>query len=169
VASCFRAARYWLFWLLFVATFALDQASKQIIWRTLPSGYDAPPVPLIPGVFNLVHVHNRGAAFSLFSGYGWLLVVLALGALVATFIWRRNLELERRAVQFAFGMLTGGIVGNVADRLLYGYVVDFLDVILPGYGHWPAFNIADAGICIGVLLYLVVSFRHPVVPKESAE
>lgn len=147
----------------------LDQLTKMAVLAWVPfteKEYDA--LAIIPGVFNLVHVYNHGAAFSLFSGYGWALVMLALVALWAIFYWRRALELEKTGVQWAFGLLTGGILGNVIDRLAHGHVVDFLDVILPFYGRWPAFNVADCGICIGVGLYLLYSFRHPQNAEKSA-
>jgi signal peptidase II len=115
------------------------------------------------------------------SGQGVLLVALAVIALAAIFHWRRSLELERKSVQFSFGLLTGGIVGNVVDRLLYGHVVDFIDINPPGYGflvkhllgwpegsRWPAFNIADSGICIGVFLYMGISFFTPARNNASS-
>jgi signal peptidase II len=156
-----RMRRYRPFWGVFVTTLVLDQVSKQIVLACIPSSYEHPPVTVIPGFFNLMHIYNRGAAFSMLNGQGWLLVLLALGALAAIFRWRRSLELEKLPVQWAFGLLTGGIVGNVIDRMLHGFVVDFLDVILPFYGNWPTFNIADMGICIGVFLYLFLSLRSP--------
>lgn len=160
-----RFRRYRLFWTVCLVTLVLDQITKLVVLAWIPDSYANPPIEVIPGFFNLVHVYNKGAAFSLFSGYGWLLVLLALGALTAIFFWRRSLELEKTVVQWAFGLLTGGIVGNVVDRMAHGHVVDFLDFNLPLYGHWPAFNVADSGICIGVVLYLVHSFRQP--PKTA--
>ncbi len=167
-----RFRRYRLFWSVALIVLALDQLSKLAVlaWVPLTETVDD-KLEIIPGFFNLVHVYNHGAAFSLFSGYGWALVLLALVALFAIFYWRRALELEKPGVQWAFGLLTGGILGNVIDRLIHGHVVDFLDVILPFYGRWPAFNVADCGICVGVGLYLIYSFRHPqnAEGKKAAE
>lgn len=163
-----RLRHYLLFWIVFLVVLGLDQATKLAVLAWVPDSYENPPIEVIPGFLNLVHVYNHGAAFSLFSGYGWVLVILALGALFAIFYWRRALELERTGVQWAFGLLTGGIVGNVIDRLAYGHVVDFVDVTLPFYGRWPAFNVADSGICVGVGLYLLYSFRQPVGKSAPA-
>ena len=163
-----RFRRYRLFWSVAVVVLVLDQLSKLAVlaWVPLTETTDD-AIAIIPDFFNLVHVYNHGAAFSLFSGYGWALVILALVALWAIFRWRRALELEKTGVQWAFGLLTGGILGNVIDRLIHGHVVDFLDVILPFYGRWPAFNVADCGICVGVGLYLLYSFRHPQGAEEK--
>ena len=94
----------------------------------------------------------------MFAGYsawlGWLGVI----ALVAIFVFRRELELHRPLLQYSFGLLCGGILGNVCDRVRYGHVVDFLDFHLPGY-RYPAFNLADSGITVGVVIYLLYSLR----------
>ena len=164
-----RFRRYRLFWIIEVIVLALDQLTKLAVLEWVPfTQSEADAIAIVPGFLNLVHVYNHGAAFSLFSGYGWALVLLALVALFAIFFWRRALELEKTGVQVAFGLLSGGIVGNVIDRLIHGHVVDFLDVILPFYGRWPAFNVADMGICIGVGLYLIYSFRQPQKADEDA-
>ncbi|MDR1497928.1 MAG: signal peptidase II [Puniceicoccales bacterium] len=174
-----RLARYRRFWIFFTATVLLDQASKLAVLAWLPPSYDRtgflnPPFEVIPDFFNLVHVYNTGAAFSMLSGQSVFLFAFAIAALVIIFRYRRSFELERKSVQLAFGLLTGGIAGNAIDRLLYGHVVDFIDVNPPGYGflvktflgwsehsRWPAFNIADSAICIGVILYVVLNILFP--------
>ncbi len=176
--------RYALFWKLAFAVFAADQISKLIIIGTLPPmtpglpGFDpnAAPVEVIPGFFNIVHVGNFGAAWGIFHGQKILLSLFALGALVLIFRFRRQLELDRRPVQLAFGLLTGGIFGNLLDRLWHGYVVDFLDFTLPLIDYrWPAFNIADCGIVIGVGIFLVLNtlplfgFNHPEAKRFNEE
>jgi signal peptidase II len=182
----YRMARYKRFWLVALAVFALDQITKFAVLAWIPPRNFDNPVVVIPGFFNLVHVYNRGAAFSILVGYGWLLVLFAAGALAAIFHWRRHLQLEKKSSQWIFGLMAGGIVGNVIDRMLHGHVVDFLDVVPPGFSwlastflgwppesHWPAFNIADCGICIGVFLFLGLSFFEPrkgtLAPKSGKE
>ena len=86
-----------------------------------------------------------------------MLALMALAALAAVFYYRKELKFEIPAMQLSFGLICGGIVGNLVDRALHGYVVDFLDFLLAGY-RWPTFNLADSGICIGVTLYLLNSF-----------
>lgn len=123
------------------------------------------PIVVVPGFFRLVHWYNTGAAWGLFRDGNTLLAIVAILTLIGLFLWRRQFQLERPLNQIAFGLVTGGIVGNVLDRWRHGHVVDFLDFSLAGY-HWPAFNIADSGICIGVALYLIASWRQP--PPQSA-
>ena len=89
-----------------------------------------------------------------------LLALLAAGTLIAIFLWRHALGLHDRMAQICFGLLCGGIIGNLTDRLLYHHVVDFLDFHFGGYAY-PTFNIADSGICCGVVLYLIHSLRQP--------
>lgn len=149
--------------------FVLDQASKAWIISRLPLGTYGEPdaIPVIRGFFHIVHVGNTGAAWSLFAGQSFVLALLALVTLGAIVRWRRELELHVGLVQTAFGLLCGGIVGNLLDRLLHGHVVDFLDFHFGSY-IYPTFNIADAGICIGVVLYLFHSFRaEPKKPDRS--
>lgn len=160
---------------LFAATaivFLLDQLTKQWVISNLAfnSYYypqDADVIEVIKGFFYLVHIGNEGAAWGMFSGHGEILSLFTLIALVAIYKFRHRLELYRKPVQIAFGLLIGGALGNLADRLLYGHVVDFLDfqfgfsipLILPN-GRYPAFNIADCGIVIGVFIYLLTGFFY---------
>lgn len=151
-------------WLITLAliVFILDQLSKFLIVLNLPYGTYGPPghIEIIPGFFNLVHVGNTGAAWSLFTGKSLPLALLALVTLAAIFIYRRSLGLRLPPVQTSFGLLCGGIVGNLVDRLLHHHVIDFLDFHFGSY-IYPTFNVADSGICIGVAVYLWYSFRTP--------
>ncbi|MCX6937799.1 MAG: signal peptidase II [Verrucomicrobia bacterium] len=161
-----RVRSYLRLWSLALIVLALDQLTKawivaRIDFADAPDAW--PPtgsITLIDGFFYLVHVGNTGAAWSLFEGKSTLLALLAGITLAAIFIWRRHLGLKEPRVQLAFGLLCGGIVGNFIDRLRYNHVVDFLDFHFGAY-IYPTFNIADAGICIGVVLYLYHSFREP--------
>jgi signal peptidase II len=147
---------------LLLIVVALDQASKAWIVAHLPLGtYGRPDaIPVVRGFLYLVHVGNTGAAWSMLTGRSFLLAALAAATLVAIFLWRRALGLRDRTAQISFGLLCGGIIGNLSDRLVYGHVVDFLDFHFGSYVY-PTFNIADAGICCGVLLYLFHSLRQP--------
>src|SRR5581483_4630797 len=97
---------------------------------------------------------------SMFTGRSVLLAILAAGTLAAIFYWRRALGLRERVAQICFGLLCGGIFGNLVDRLTHGYVIDFIDLHFGSYVY-PTFNVADSGICVGVLLYLWQSLRTP--------
>lgn len=158
-----RFAAYRLLWILGLTTLVLDQVSKLWIVRHLPLGtyhIHQGAIPVIEGFFHLVHVGNTGAAWSLFTGKSSLLALLAAFTLGAIFWWRHTLGLRDRLVQWAFGLLCGGIVGNLIDRIAYRHVVDFLDFHFGSY-IYPTFNVADCGICIGVGLYLIYSLRQP--------
>jgi signal peptidase II len=156
-----RFLAYRRLWLLGLIVFVLDQWTKHLINAQLPLGsYGASGKTVIPGFFNLVHVGNTGAAWSMFSGKSTGLALLALGTLVAIFFWRRALGLRHPSAQAAFGLLCGGIVGNLVDRLVHGHVIDFIDLHFGGYTY-PTFNVADSGICVGVFWYILWSLRQP--------
>lgn len=158
-----RVAAYRLLLAIALTVLLADQASKAAIAARLPFPTYGEPmaIPVIRGFFYLVHVGNTGAAWSMFSGQGLLLALLAAATLIAIFVWRRALGLRDRIAQISFGFLTGGIAGNLVDRLARGHVVDFIDLHFGSYVY-PTFNIADSGICVGVVLYLWHSFReHP--------
>lgn len=113
----------------------------------------------ITGFFNLVEVWNRGVSFGLFaSSSPWtpvLLSALAIGISIVLLVWLR--KAETLLLSIALGIVIGGAVGNVIDRILWGHVFDFLDFHIAGY-HWPAFNVADSAITIGVALILIDGF-----------
>ncbi|MES2693063.1 MAG: signal peptidase II [Verrucomicrobiota bacterium] len=160
-----RVKAYGLLWVLGIAIFVADQASK--IWIDNKVPFDryhthAPgtDITVIPGFFYIIHVGNTGAAWSMFSGFPVLLALLAGATLIGIFFWRHSLGLKDRFTQICFGLLCGGIVGNLVDRLLHGHVIDFIDLHFGSY-IYPTFNIADSGICVGVILYLWRSLRTP--------
>jgi len=146
----------------------LDQLTKGWIVANLPfPAYGEPhAIKVIDGVFHLVHVGNTGAAWSLFTGQSVFLAILAAATLVGIFVWRRALGLRHRICQVAFGLLCGGIAGNLVDRLVHGHVIDFVDLHFGSY-IYPTFNVADSGICVGVVLYLWHSLRAP-APRASS-
>jgi len=114
---------------------------------------------IIPGFFNLVYVTNTGAAFGFLAGdKTWLrqvfFVGVALVALIVIVIAYAHLRKQSRIFVFALGLIGGGAIGNLIDRLRFGSVVDFLDFYLGSY-HWPAFNAADSAITVGVGLFLL--------------
>lgn len=155
-------------WLLALSAgvFVLDQTTKAWICAQLPYPTYGPPghIAVIEGFFNLVNVGNTGAAWSLFSGRSTFLALLAVATLIAIFAWRRQLGLRLWPVQASFGLLCGGILGNLTDRLLHGHVIDFLDFHFGSYTY-PTFNVADSGICVGVTIYLLHSLRQPAEPS----
>lgn len=162
--------RYRLLLILATVVFALDQITKTWIFMNLELDSYFPPeaITVIDGFFYIVHVGNEGAAWGILSGYGGLLAVFAFAALFVIYKMRDALELQKRPMQWAFGLLIGGILGNLVDRLVHGHVIDFLDFHFPftipwvlPTGRYPSFNVADCGIVIGVFLYLILSFKEP--------
>ena len=166
-SSIARLLVYRRLWVLATVVFALDQLTKHWLNARLPLGsYGPTGITIIPGFFNLVHVGNTGAAWSMFTGKSTLLGLLAGATLLAIFYWRRQLGLRLPAAQSAFGLLCGGIVGNLVDRLLHGHVIDFIDLHFGSYTY-PTFNVADSGICVGVFWYVLWSLRHPASGNSS--
>lgn len=145
-----------------VAIVALDQTTKWCVTQALDL-YQS--VPIIDGLFNLTYVRNAGAAFGLFGELpgavrGPLFIVVSLGALVVLGTLLAGLRPEERGLRIAIAVVLGGATGNLIDRLLEGEVIDFFDVYWRQY-HWPAFNVADSCISLGVAALLVLSFRRP--------
>jgi signal peptidase II len=144
-------------WLCAGAVFAADQVSK---WWILEHVMNPPRFIEVTPFFNLVLVWNRGITFGVFSGapdwIPWVLIAFALIVAVALAVWLRRADAAMLAC--ALGAVIGGAVGNVIDRLRFGAVVDFLDFHAFGY-HWPAFNVADSAIVIGVGLLMLDSLK----------
>ena len=137
---------------LAIVTLALDQLSK---WWIVNFIMKPPVVQEVGPFFNLVLGYNRGVSFGMFGSDSelirWLLCALAILIIFALIIWLLRIEKFRLAA--ALGLIIGGAVGNVIDRILIGAVVDFLDFHIAGF-HWPAFNIADMGITCGAALLI---------------
>jgi signal peptidase II len=146
----------WL-WLTGLALI-LDQITKVMVMENLVAYQD---VIALTGFFNLVHVHNTGAAFSLFADQpGWQQGFFVTVALIATVVILYLLRKTRGQSLFSasLALILGGAVGNLVDRVLYGHVIDFLDFYL-GTWHWPAFNVADTAITVGAGLMIWDSLR----------
>ncbi|HWP57322.1 MAG TPA: signal peptidase II [Candidatus Acidoferrales bacterium] len=158
--------------LVFASTVVLDQLSKIVVDRTLPLHVS---IPVIENFFNLTYIRNKGAAFGMLANspetfrLAFLLVfsVTAIGFLIVAL---RRLPASERALTVALSLILGGAIGNLIDRFLYGEVIDFLDFHWSGY-HWPAFNLADSFITIGVGLALcrlaTAKDEDPFAPKKD--
>jgi signal peptidase II len=134
----------------------LDQVSK---WWVVTEVMNPPRfIPVFPS-FNLVMGWNRGVSFGIFDSDSppnqWLLIALALVVVTVLLVWLKRDD--SRLVSAALGMIVGGALGNVIDRIHYGAVADFLDFYVGDF-HWPAFNVADTGITIGVVVLVLESF-----------
>ncbi|MES9964573.1 MAG: signal peptidase II [Candidatus Sedimenticola sp. 20ELBAFRAG] len=146
----------WLW--LSVIIIGLDQISKQLVESSLMV-YET--VPLVP-FFNLTLAYNEGAAFSFLSDQGgwqrWFFSALALIVSIIMVFWMKRLQQSEWLIAISLSLIVGGALGNLIDRVLFGHVIDFLDIYYQQW-HWPAFNIADSAIFIGVIFMLFDAFR----------
>lgn len=136
------------------AVLILDQVTKALILAHLPLGGS---IAVIPGFFDLTHVHNPGGAFGFLAGMSaevrsllFIAVSLVAAGLILYFYWQT--PLGQRFLSVGLALIFGGAVGNLVDRMRFGIVVDFLDVYA-GTLHWPAFNVADSAITIGIGIF----------------
>lgn len=154
---------HWLWLSLLVIS--LDQITK--IWVSYSLELHQ-SIAIFPS-FNLTLLHNPGAAFSFLATAGgwqrWFFSVLAVVISIAIIIWLRRLSPEQKWLAAALALILGGAVGNVTDRLIYGYVIDFLDFYYQSW-HWPAFNLADSAITLGAFMLIIDVIREPARPED---
>jgi signal peptidase II len=138
----------WL-WLA-VAVVVLDLGTKALMSSLLDYGR---PVEVLP-FFDLTLLHNTGAAFSFLAGHAgwqrWFFAVIAVGASIGLTIWMSRLKTDEKLLGASLALIIGGALGNLYDRLVHGYVIDFLSFHVAGW-YWPAFNVADIGITLGAI------------------
>jgi signal peptidase II len=149
-----------LAWSLIVTLALADQLAKILTLRFIPYQES---IPVIPGFFNLTHLHNTGAAFSMLHDNNLFFILLSCAVFITLIVLRRHFS--GLLMQCGWLLLLSGIIGNVTDRIRLGHVVDFLDFQFGGY-HWPAFNVADSCICIAAGLFLLSGF-FPEKPAEA--
>ena len=154
-----------------VLIIGLDQFTKLIVRQFLG---DSQEKIVLEGFFKFVHWGNTGAAWSLFRGNNYLLALVAIAALVVLYFSRHHFEARTLLGQVAFGLICGGIIGNLIDRLLFGHVIDFIYFYLVQRGGtemgFPAFNVADSAICTGVGLVFLITWKSErgATPAESS-
>jgi signal peptidase II len=151
---------------LSLAVLVVDQLTKQVVEHSMRVYQSIEILPF----FNLTYLRNQGAAFSFLSDAGgwqrWFFVALSVGASLGIGYWLTRLRSDQRAEAIGWSLVLGGAVGNLIDRMVFGFVIDFLDVYYNDW-HWPAFNIADSAITVGIGLLLIDSFRPRVVPVRT--
>jgi len=155
--------------LIAVLVVALDQFTKQLALRLL--GPERERI-IIEGFFRFVCWCNTGAAYSFLRGHNGWLAVVAVVAIVVLFCTKHHFQADTTMGQVAFGLIFGGIVGNLFDRVHYKYVVDFLRFYLDQRGGteigFPAFNVADSAICTGVGLIFLITWREEQKARAAA-
>ncbi|BCS51732.1 signal peptidase II [Geobacter sp. SVR] len=151
--------RWQLFTVIASVGLVLDQASKLYIDRVM-SLYQS--IPVIDGLFNIFYIRNKGAAFSFLSHASWrvpFFIAVSLVASLVIVVAFGRLRDDQRLAQVSLAMIFSGAVGNLIDRIRLGEVIDFLDVYWKTH-HWPAFNVADSCICVGVALLALDMMRE---------
>ncbi len=161
-----KASGYGMVAAIAAAVVAVDQLSKWYVERSMQLHQS---IPVIDGLFSLTYVRNAGAAFGLFADLPWtarmpLLVLVSVGALGVLVVILRGLHPNEVGLRVALAGVLGGAIGNLIDRVRYGEVVDFVDVYWREY-HWPAFNVADSCITVGIGVLLF----HSLWPRRSPE
>ena len=163
--------KYWVLLVVCLLVLSLDQYSKYTVQKNLPLHQR---VEVISGFFNLTHVRNTGGAFGILGGslggMGMVFFVsvslIAVGAIL--FLLRRIRE-DEKILALSFSFVLAGAIGNLIDRLLYGEVIDFLEFYYSSF-YWPAFNVADSAICVGIgLMAVEILLRdHKKNPRSQA-
>lgn len=155
---------------LAIVLLVLDRWTKHLVASTMEL-YSHEDV--VPGLFRLYHTRNTGIAFSLFDDAGPLVkewILPAVGVLAVGFIIYLFFQTAASAwlTRLSLALIFAGALGNLYDRIVFGYVTDFLDVYVNGH-HWPAFNVADSAISVGAVLLLLTSLRGTHHEKENAK
>jgi signal peptidase II len=151
--------KFVLLLVVLLAGLALDQVTKLAVVKAMPLGNH---IPIMPGFFNLVHIHNRGAAFGLLANWSLaftrVFFTATTGVVVAVvgYLWWRLPPAHWQAA-LGYSLIITGALGNLIDRLRLGEVIDFLDFYWGVY-HWPAFNVADSLVCLGagLLVWIIL-------------
>jgi len=149
--------------LIAAAVVLLDQMTKLLVVRFIGTEESR---AIIGGFFNLVDWRNTGAAWGILQNRNEVLAIVSVLTILALYLFRHSFQLQRAGNAVALGLIAGGIVGNLIDRVRVHHVIDFLDFCV-GARHWPAFNVADSAICIGVVLYIIVSWRADHAPHQA--
>ena len=157
-----------LSWFVGAALMALglDQLSKIWIRANLPEGAQ---LPLVPNWIHLEHVKNHGAAWGVLSGQKWLLIAFTIAVTALVVSSAREVSRRGKLAAIGFGFILGGALGNLLDRVMFGYVTDFFDLDTPvaWLRTFPVFNVADSALTGGVILMLITLLRFPGETKNS--
>ena len=129
----------------------LDQLTKFLIKQNFQLNQS---IPIIKNVLHLTYITNTGSAFGLFKGLNIFFILFSIIIIVAIFYFTRKIKKNEKALQFSIGLLLGGTIGNLIDRLFYGSVIDFID-----FRIWPVFNVADSAVTISIVLLIVLLWK----------
>jgi len=150
-----------LFLIVAALVVTLDQLSKLWVRTHLAPGESLP----VTGLLSLTYIGNTGSAFGLLANQTFLLVIIGVASLLIILLFLRYLSPATTLSMVSIGLIWGGAVGNLIDRLRFSYVTDFIDIRLWGNFHWPAFNIADAALTVGILTLIYYFYKSGVFRK----
>ena len=146
----------------------VDQVTKQAVVALMDYRQSIAVIPF----FNLTYVHNPGAAFSFLADQGgwqrWFFTAIATIVSVLLVVWMAKTPKQDKLISISFALILSGAVGNLIDRVMFGYVIDFLDFYV-GNKHWPAFNIADSAIFVGAGLMIIDAFKNDNGKSEAGD
>jgi signal peptidase II len=156
------------YYLITLLVLIFDHLTKWVV-RTNMDSRD--PIDIIPNYLCISYVRNSGVAFGLFAGIqsAWkpyVLAAMAVVAVIVILIYSSRMPLNRTLLQLALAITMGGILGNFSDRIMHGFVVDFIEFHVNESFHWPTFNVADSAITIGIALLLIDTVKNPEMEEE---
>ncbi len=159
------------YYLLSALILVLDHFTKWLV-RTRLDPHS--PIDIIPNYLRLTHVQNTGVAFGFFADFHapwkpYVLAAMAVVAVIVILIYSARMPSNRMLLQLALAVTAGGILGNFTDRIVHGFVTDFIEFHIREVFHWPTFNIADSAITIGIALLLIDTVKNPEPGEESKE
>jgi signal peptidase II len=159
------------FYVLTLAVLALDHATKWLARNRLDP---ESAIELIPGYLRISYVSNTGVAFGLFRDLDspwkpYVLAAMAIVAVIVILVYSFRMPSSRLLLQCSLAVIMGGILGNFVDRILQGYVVDFIEFHIKDAFYWPTFNVADSGITVGIGLLLIDAVKNPELDEEPQE
>ena len=129
----------------------LDQSTKFLVRKKFKLGES---VPLVKNIFHFTYASNTGSAFSIFQGHNLFFIIFSAVVISVVIYYLKNIKDNEKAIQFAVGLLLGGTIGNLIDRILIGAVTDFIDFII-----WPVFNIADSAVTASAILLIFLMWK----------
>ncbi|MFZ5596464.1 MAG: signal peptidase II [Bacillota bacterium] len=140
-----------MFYIVALVSFIIDQASKYYVIKSMFLGQS---IPVVAGFFHITHVHNTGAAFGLMPDRTGLFIVVSSLVVAGITIYQKKCGVKRGLIPVSLGLIVGGTVGNLVDRMMFGAVIDFID-----FRVWPVFNLADSAIVAGAILLTLALWK----------
>ena len=147
-----------LIWSIFLAILSLDRLSKYFVSQNILPNQS---LPLIKNIFHLTLIHNTGAAFGIFKNHNYLFIFISILAVLFIYLQLRKEKLTAVILKVSLALISSGTIGNLIDRIYFGYVIDFLDLRI-----WPVFNIADSSITVGAILLAYSILKRPVTRSQ---